>query len=79
MADKKKYKVYSRYWFESEDVEDSRTDDWEFMGETYAVSEDKAINNVRFRTVGNISQYKPAAVGGHWENGLDWKAEEVEG
>ena len=39
-----------------------------------AVSEKQAINNVRNRIMGNISQYKPVAFGGKWENGYYWKA-----
>lgn len=71
---KRKYKVFSQYYFESEDH--SRTDTWKFVSETWAVSEAQAINNVRHRTMGDYgtSQYKPIAVGGHWENGLNWKA-----
>lgn len=71
---KRYYKVYARYWFSSEDVEDSYCDEYQHMGDTFAESEAKAINNVRYR-LGYSSQNKPCAVGGKWANGLDWKAE----
>lgn len=68
------YRVYRKYYLNAENIEDSFEGDWEFAGSTYAVSKKQAINNVRNRTMGNISQYKPVAVGGHWENGYYWKA-----
>lgn len=73
---KKKWCVYFRYYFESENWEDCRKGSWKLAGETYAVSKAKAINNVRFRRVGNVSQYKPIACDCHWENGLEWTAHE---
>lgn len=68
------YKVYSRYYFNSEDY--SREGKWKFEGKTFAVSEKQAINNVRHRKYGDYgsSQYKPIATSGHWENGLEWSA-----
>ena len=45
------------------------------MGETWAVSEAQAINNVRYRTAGNTSQYLPYITSGHWEKGIEWEAE----
>ena len=71
---KRKYKVYAQYYFETEDGEDDFTEFWNYMGETFAVSEKQAINNVRFRNYGNISQYKPITESGHWCNGFNWKA-----
>lgn len=68
------YRVYRKYYLNAENIEDSFEGDWEFAGSTYAVSKKQAINNVRNRTMGNISQYKPVAVGGHWENGYYWRA-----
>lgn len=76
---KKRYKVFTQYFFDSEDPEDCRTGEWEFAGETYASSEAQAVNNVRFRIMGAKSQYKPMASSGHWENGLNWKAVEYGG
>ena len=76
MKEKKKYWVYARYYFNSENYEDCRTDDWYYQGSTLAVSKEKAINNVRYRRCGKVSQYKPMATSGHWENGLEWKAVE---
>ena len=69
---KHKYIVYFRYYFETE--ESIRYDEWQYAGETFAVSEDKAINNVRYRRIGKHSQYMPANISGHWENGFEWKA-----
>ena len=71
---KQKYNVYSKYYFDSEEAEDCFEGKWKHEGETYAVSEEKAINNVRFRKYGNVSQHKPIATSGHWENGRKWKA-----
>lgn len=74
----KHWRVYSQYFFDTEEPEDCFTEDWKFRGETWATSADKAINNVRYRVTGKTSQYKPIAVSGHWENGLNWKAELIE-
>jgi hypothetical protein len=74
MSIKESYAVYARYYFDSEEPEDCRKGNWKFMGKTSAVSEKQAINNVRFRCMGERSQYKPIAVSSHWENGLEWKA-----
>lgn len=68
------FDVYSRYYLHTEDPEDGFERDWTFEGDTWAVSEKQAVNNVRHRNLGDISQYKPIAVGGHWDNGLEWKA-----
>jgi hypothetical protein len=71
------FMVYSRYFFVSEDDHFER--DWSPEGQTFAVSEAQAINNVRHRNYGDYgtSQYKPIATSGHWENGLEWKAERI--
>lgn len=74
---KRRFRVFARQWMEAEEPEDCYEGKWELVGETWAVSEDKAVNNVRFRTLGKVSQYLPIATGGHWEKGLDWKAEEA--
>lgn len=74
----KMWRVYSQYYLLADEPEDSFEDDWVFEGETFAVSEAQAINNVRHRNYGDYgaSQYKPVCRSGHWENGLRWKAEE---
>lgn len=46
--------------------------------ETYAISEAKAINNVRYRFAGLYSQYLPYEVGCHWSAWFWYKAKEVE-
>ena len=74
----KKYDVYSKQELWAEDPEDEVKHDWTFEGTTYAVSPSKAINNVRFRNYGNMSQHKPVATSGHWDIQLLWKAEETE-
>lgn len=72
-SSRRRYKVYSKEYFLSEDHK--RSDEWKYIGETTAVSEKQAINNIRYRIYGNISQYKPIAVSSNWQNGLIWKAE----
>lgn len=47
---------------------------WEYAGDTCAPTESKAINNVRFRCIGKISQYKPTEVSGHYEVWYEWNA-----
>lgn len=74
---KRRFRVFRRYYLVTEDIENNITDEWVFVGETWAASEKQAINNVRHRTMGDVSQYLPVAVSGHRENGYDWKAEEV--
>ena len=71
-----KWLVYRTYYMRSEDIEDSFENEPELVGETWAVSEAQAINNVRHRTMGDYgtSQYKPLAVSGHWDCGYDWSA-----
>ena len=76
MKERKRYAVYLRYFMEAEDPENCITGDWEFKGRTMATSEAQAVNNVRFKLMGNLSQYKPVAVSGHWANGFEWKAVE---
>lgn len=72
---KKKYSVYATPYLEAEELENCVQYPREFMGETWAVSEAQAINNVRYRTVGNTSQYLPYITSGHWEKGIEWEAE----
>lgn len=72
--EKKKYDVYVKRIVEIEDpYEHSVEYDWEFVGTTYAVSEAKAINNVRFRNE-MPSQYKPIETSGHYDVFVEWKA-----
>ena len=70
---KKKYKVYARRIVEIEG-EDPVTHPWVFAGNTYAVSEAKAINNVRFRNE-MPSQHMPIETSGHYDVWVEWKAE----
>ena len=74
-----KFMVFTKYYFNCEEPEDCYEGEWRFEGETWAVSEAQAINNVRHRKYGDYgtSQYKPTATSGHWENGLEWKAETI--
>lgn len=76
MAIKQKWAVYSRGYLLTEDAEDNVEHDWTLQGETWAVSEEKAINNVRYRK-GYSSQYMPVAVGGHWSRFVQWRAERI--
>ena len=48
--------------------------DYRFAGETWAVSEKQAINNVRHRLYGDISQYLPHYDNGYYVEQLEWKA-----
>lgn len=75
MKNKSKYSVYSRYVMTADEIENCTAHPWEYVGDTYAVSEKQAINNVRHRTIGDLSQYKPIATSGHWDSFLEWKAE----
>ena len=74
---KHKYRVMAQEYFHSEDH--NRENEWECVGETYAVSEKQAINNVRHRMYGDygMSQNKPLNAECKWENGLHWKAERI--
>jgi hypothetical protein len=70
------YEVYSRYYLNTSDINNNLLSGWRYEGSTRAVSEKKAINNVRCRNYGKTSsQYKPFEIGGHYEKGLEWKAE----
>lgn len=76
---KHKFNVFSQHYVEHEDPEYSHKGDWKKVGETWAVSEKQAINNVRHRKRGDYysSQYKPNYVSGRWAEGEYWKAEIV--
>jgi hypothetical protein len=71
---KKKYTVKVYEFFESETHSRETLIATE---DTYAKSEQQAINNVKFRLAGKTSQYKPMAVSGHWANGLRYKIERI--
>ena len=71
-----KYDVYRRSYWEN-DEERNAAEEWEYAGTTWAVSADKAINNVRWRLFGNKSQYLPQVVNGKDAFGWEWKAEEM--
>lgn len=75
---KAKYDVFARYVMCAEEEENSFEADWEHIGTTFAVSEVQAINNVRFKVMGNVSQYKPLATSGHWETELEWRTKKHE-
>lgn len=69
------WNVYIQRQVICEDPEDNVIHPWVFAGRTFAVSETKAINNVRYRVAGNISQYKPVETSGHYDVYVEWKAE----
>lgn len=71
---KRNFKVYARRVVTCEDA-DTVIYPWVELGETKAVSEEKAINNVRFKRYGNVSQHLPVSTSGHYELWMDWKAE----
>ena len=75
MANQKRpFCVWARYYLDAEGPENGILGEWRMVGDTWAVSEKKAISNMCFRINGKASPYKPVAVGGHWENGVEWKA-----
>lgn len=76
MSDKKRWSVLARRVVDIEDAP-SVVYEWVPIGETVAVSESKAINNVRYRT-GQPSQHLPIQTSGHHETWIEWVAVEVE-
>lgn len=70
-SNKSKYVVYCRHYYEDEVCKAQRTE-WKYAGDTYAVSEAKAINNVRHRVYGDVVL---ESIGGNYEAGIEWKAE----
>lgn len=74
MNEKQKYKVFKKYYLSAEERTNDMEGNWEYVGDTVAVSSAKAINNVRYRTLGNISQYKPMITSCHYDSGYEWKA-----
>lgn len=73
--EKRHYAVYFRELFYDEITNQETKLQWRLAGNTYAVSEAQAINNVRHRCFGNISQYKPVSEYGSSMIELEWKAE----
>lgn len=67
------FNVYSSYEYRSESWNDNYRDKWVFEGQTRAVSEAQAINNVRKRN-GYKSQYYPLHDNGYSVGELHWKA-----
>lgn len=57
-----------------EDPGDDIETGWELIGDTYAVSEAQAINNVRYRN-DLPSNFSILDSRGHWEKYIEYKAE----
>lgn len=74
---KKKWRVFCQVCIEAEEPENCTEGEWQVAGETWAVSEAKAIGNVCYRINGVASPYLPVATSAHWEKVVNWKAEEV--
>lgn len=70
-SDKSLYAVYYRHYYEDEVCGMQKTE-WKYIGDTYAVSEAKAISNVRHRTCGDVVL---DFIGGSYEAGIEWLAE----
>ena len=75
---RKKYRVYLKQYFYDKVVEKNTGESTKFLGETYAVSEAQAINNVRYRVYGESNPEGDReidyACGGIW---TEFKAEEA--
>ena len=73
-----KFRVYRKRWSMTNDEDQSTfsEESWESIGETWAVSEKQAVNNVRHRTLGDrySSQYMPVMECGHSIAGYQYKA-----
>lgn len=78
MASKQRYSVYVKRELYDDDGIKTVEYDWTPAGETVAVSEAQAINNVRHRVIGRRSQYGPYEVGPRWSVWLRWSARVVE-
>ena len=74
MKEKRHFDVYARKAMDADEEENCFVTDWELVGSTDAVSEKQAINNVRYRTIGNHSQYMPVVLECHYAEWLEWKA-----
>jgi len=74
-AKKQKYMCYEKRIFSSEyHPEDNNETEWIFIGETYAVSAKQAINNIKYRKYGEISQYLPVEENGRYSVDICFKA-----
>ena len=75
---KTRYFVFAQRKVISEFPEENVIYPKEFIGETFAVSEKQAVNNVRHRTMGDYmsSQYLPIEESCHYSVWLKWSAEE---
>lgn len=75
---KMKFRVFRKHWSMTDDeCPDTLSEGkWENIGETWAVSEKQAVNNVRHRTLGDryASQYLPTMECGHCIAGYHYKA-----
>ena len=77
-APKKHYRVYTRTYMDEEYPADARyEEEWRFAGETWAISEAKAISNVRYRTRGKESMMMPLSVSNSGAVFRDWMAEVI--
>ena len=74
---KRHYSVYYRLITYNEITNEESVSDFHFAGETWAVSEKQAINNVRHRNYGDISQYLPIYSSGSYEARYEWKAKVI--
>ena len=79
MKERKRWKVWRRTVIEMEDQpgDDTRTR-WEPMGVTMAVSEDQAVNNIRFRENGKRTYNSEMFLNGRMLAYIEWKAEVTE-
>lgn len=80
MASKQRYYVYNRKWqVMTEGTNEPRYSNWKYIGDTYAVSEAKAINNVRYREWGETKtddhKFHQGIEEEIWECGYEWRAE----
>ena len=79
MKERKRWKVWRRTVMEMEDQpgEESATA-WQPMGTTMAVSEDQAVNNIRFRENGKRTYESEMFTSGRMLAYIEWKAEVAE-
>ena len=77
-GNKKRYKVFQRTVLEEELPQEERYEGpWIFEGSTCAVSEAKAINNIRFRDFGSESMSMPLSARNSGAVWREWRAELV--
>ena len=75
---KKALSSNTRTYMDEEYPADARyEEEWRFAGETWAVSEAKAISNVRYRTRGKESMMMPLSVSNSGAVFRDWMAEVI--